>query len=279
MGNRGHVACEHVHRAYSLPLLTHMRGTVSSIAADCASRICAGAALAFRWPLRERCPRIHSSSVHVAHVPPLRIYTCEKLLALQDTTGASGTLALQNAKQPHRASQPVIITCPFGSCDPVTDVSRFRTFNLPQSFTQPSRMPLTDAERNPPDTCTRLAFRKRAAADVCRSMAAAQWQVAESAKAKVRASAPHTHDHVARSDVCASVPCGSSGRVCHVLPELGSSQATGVLQNQSTIPLGRGGFNVPHDGRTEMTRSYRPYEVDATSYVRARQRVRARSER
>lgn len=41
--------------------------------------------------------------------------------------------------------------------------------------------------------------------------------------------------------------------------------------------MGKGGFNVPHDGHTEMTREYRMPEVDAKSYVRARQR--ARSER
>lgn len=104
---------------------------------------------------------------------------------LQASIGASGTTAVQSGKQPHRASKPIIVTCPFGSCDPVTDVSGFSKFDAPVSFLQPSWMPFTEARRNPPDTCTRLAFQKRAAADVCRSMAAAQRQVAESGKAKV----------------------------------------------------------------------------------------------
>lgn len=36
------------------------------------------------------------------------------------------------------------------------------------------------------------------------------------------------------------------------------------MQNKSTIPLGRGGFNIVHDGQTEKSRSYHAWPINAS---------------
>lgn len=35
------------------------------------------------------------------------------------------------------------------------------------------------------------------------------------------------------------------------------------VQNKSTIPLGKGGFNIAHDGFTEKSRNYHAWPINA----------------
>jgi hypothetical protein len=103
---------------------------------------------------------------------------------VQDTIGASGQASLQTKKQ-HKGCKPVVITCPFGSCNPFTDISRFTKFAVPEGYVQPSTLPFAVAARNPPETSNRMAFQKRSPQEVANSLLAAQIQVAESKKMKV----------------------------------------------------------------------------------------------
>jgi hypothetical protein len=103
---------------------------------------------------------------------------------VQDTIGASGQAAQQTKKQ-HRGFKPIVITCPFGACDPVTDVSRFTRFAVPEGYVQPGILPFAMAARNPPETSHRMAFQKRPPKDMAEGLLEAQMQVAESKKMKV----------------------------------------------------------------------------------------------
>jgi hypothetical protein len=45
------------------------------------------------------------------------------------------------------------------------------------------------------------------------------------------------------------------------------------VQNKSTIPLGRGGINQPHDGLTEKSREYRPHAISVRGNREATRRA------
>lgn len=84
------------------------------------------------------------------------------------------------------AHKPVCITCPIGAVNPVTDISRFTRFPIPEAFLQDSGILFQNPERNPPETTNRMIFQKRSPADIAKSMHFAAQQVAESQKMKAR---------------------------------------------------------------------------------------------
>ena len=45
------------------------------------------------------------------------------------------------------------------------------------------------------------------------------------------------------------------------------------MQNKSTIPLGKGGFNHPHDGLTEKSREYHAHTIDVQNNHEATRRA------
>jgi hypothetical protein len=45
------------------------------------------------------------------------------------------------------------------------------------------------------------------------------------------------------------------------------------VQNKSTIPLGKGGFNQPHDGKSEKTREFHVHPIDVKSNREATKRA------
>lgn len=45
------------------------------------------------------------------------------------------------------------------------------------------------------------------------------------------------------------------------------------VQNKSTIPLGRGGFNLPHDGRTEKSRNFHEHPISVKDNSEASKRA------
>jgi hypothetical protein len=46
-----------------------------------------------------------------------------------------------------------------------------------------------------------------------------------------------------------------------------------VVQNMSTIPLGKGGFSITHDGLTENGRNYRQFPIDVMGNYEANKRA------
>jgi hypothetical protein len=115
-----------------------------------------------------------------------------------------------------KALEPVVISCPFGSCDPVTDVSRFTRFAVPEGYEQPSVTPFTNADRNPPKTTNRMAFQQRSAQGVAKSMASAEAQMQESQTMKV---CPHTYKEATKQ---------LRGHCCCALCLPSSLQNTGI---------------------------------------------------
>ena len=105
--------------------------------------------------------------------------------SVQDTIGRSAIEAGRAAKSRVSGFKPVVITCPYGACDPITDVSRFERIMVPEAYVQASAMPFTDEDRNPPETTNRMTFQKRSAAEMAKSLLAAEEQMKESQKMKV----------------------------------------------------------------------------------------------
>lgn len=64
---------------------------------------------------------------------------------MQETIGASGTRAVHVIKGHLAGYKPVCITCPIGAVDPVTDISRFTRFPVPEAFLQDSGILWTGA--------------------------------------------------------------------------------------------------------------------------------------
>ena len=112
--------------------------------------------------------------------------TSRKRISVQDTIGRSAIEAGHAAKSRVSGFKPIVITCPYGACDPVTDVSRFERIMVPEAYVQASAMPFTDEDRNPPETTNRMTFQKRSAAEMAASLLAAEEQMKESQKMKVR---------------------------------------------------------------------------------------------
>jgi DNA topoisomerase IB len=104
---------------------------------------------------------------------------------LQDSIGASGQQAAKARKSRLQGFKPTVVTCPYGACDPVTNVSRFTKFIVPEAYVHPSLLPYTNAARNPPETTSRMAFQQRSAQEMAASLLQAQAQVEESRKLKV----------------------------------------------------------------------------------------------
>jgi hypothetical protein len=109
------------------------------------------------------------------------------LTCVQDSIGASAQQAGKAAKSRLKGFVPTVITSPYGAVDPITDVSRFERYLVPEGLVQASIEPFTDPGRNPPETVNRMAFQKRSDAEGAAALRAARAQAEESAKVKVLA--------------------------------------------------------------------------------------------
>ena len=105
---------------------------------------------------------------------------------VQDSIGKSAQAAARAGAAGVRGHKPVVITNPYGACDPVTNQAHFTKFPVPEAYVQPPTKPFMDPARNPPDTITRASYRPRSAGGNMKSLQAARRQAADSQALKVR---------------------------------------------------------------------------------------------
>ena len=151
--------------------------------------------LASKIPIKWAVSGAGTSTAYTVRLPPTFLLLSLRLCAqqwqrgeatcVQDTIGATAQASIKAAKSRATAFEPIVITCPIGSCDAVTDISRFPRFAVPEGYVQETVPLFTDEERNPPETTARMTFQRRRAQDIAQSMAAAAEQVKESQKMKV----------------------------------------------------------------------------------------------
>lgn len=123
-----------------------------------------------------------SSDVHVSRD---ELCSCEDTSCVQEFIGATATRAVKAAKNRPKLCVPIVITCPAGSCDPITTRNQFERFCVPESMAQRSMLPGHHPERNPPETSYRMHYPVRSVKDLERNQSAVARQAEDAALRKV----------------------------------------------------------------------------------------------